>query len=701
MERSYTQANRNSDIQTAFSLLSGKKEDLFQAFQILVDAAYAGDKDAFNTLGNCFFCGDFGFKDITLAKYISDIIAGKNPSAIMQYSEEPKETESDKEIADAIKASEQKHLDSTIRSIETAIDKLQYKIDNNISAYCLEMDIQADLLRKRQEISNLIEIVKQPYYGRIDVDDGTNESNYYIGERQFDGIVSVWSEFGRHFRAKREGRFIVNGVSYTVKLRRQIDIKSGHVISVFDMPISKSLDDTQEIYDPFLRKVLEEKRGEANVSNIIRSIQQSQNEIIDFDFDKNLIVQGCAGSGKTMILLHRLANMKYNRPNMEWKNVKIITPNEMFNTYIDDISADLGINMIRRCSLPEYYLLLIERYSNTSNGRFNARTEAKNIVSDVNLDYEAKEYIYSKDFAVTLKESIRQYAEKIWRKNVAFHDKLKKIETIIGDILQKQEFHIDIESDIDTEGNIDTESDIDTKRDYHYQCILYAKVLGLYFLYGERAPLTKDTLLCIDEGQDISHLQYRLLQQVNGGTVCFNIYGDIHQTVPQICGNPNWESLQKFIAELPGQSSSNNVPLFSLQENYRNSQEIVEFYNDALKKKDRALGIKVKKYPRYVERTIISTLCKFHLLLQNRVAIIGNDFSAIPPEVKSLCIEENQGNGKASLMTVIEAKGLEFDVAFVFEDGMSENEKYIAYTRSLSELYLVSDKPTVLAEVEN
>lgn len=28
------------------------------------------------------------------------------------------------------------------------------------------------------------------------------------------------------------------------------------------------------------------------------------------------------------------------------------------------------------------------------------------------------------------------------------------------------------------------------------------------------------------------------------------------------------------------------------------------------------------------------------------------------------------------------------------------DEKYIAYTRSLSELYLVSDKPTVLAEVE-
>src|SRR5699024_1766713 len=105
--------------------------------------------------------------------------------------------------------------------------------------------------------------------------------------------------------------------------------------------------------------------------------------------------------------------------------------------------------------------------------------------------------------------------------------------------------------------------------DENIQCILYAKVLGLYYLY--RAPKIQDKLLCIDEGQDISQLQYRLLQQVNGGTVCFNIYGDISQKVPQIYGIDSWESLQQFIRDFSGQQND-YVPVFKLKENYRNSQ---------------------------------------------------------------------------------------------------------------------------------
>ena len=42
-------------------------------------------------------------------------------------------------------------------------------------------------------------------------------------------------------------------------------------------------------------------------------------------------------------------------------------------------------------------------------------------------------------------------------------------------------------------------------------------------------------------------------------------------------------------------------------------------------------------------------------------------------------------------MSVFESKGLEFSAVAVYDKGMTENEKYIAYTRALRELAVISE----------
>lgn len=42
-------------------------------------------------------------------------------------------------------------------------------------------------------------------------------------------------------------------------------------------------------------------------------------------------------------------------------------------------------------------------------------------------------------------------------------------------------------------------------------------------------------------------------------------------------------------------------------------------------------------------------------------------------------------------MDIKQVKGLEFDSAFAVEIGMDRNDRYIAYSRALSELYIVRD----------
>ena len=46
---------------------------------------------------------------------------------------------------------------------------------------------------------------------------------------------------------------------------------------------------------------------------------------------------------------------------------------------------------------------------------------------------------------------------------------------------------------------------------------------------------------------------------------------------------------------------------------------------------------------------------------------------------------------KINIMTVYESKGLEFTAVAVAEEGLTDNEKYIAYTRALKELAIIKN----------
>lgn len=660
----------------------------------LVDAAYAGDKESLIAIGDAFYCGDFGNRDSKIARYIYDIADGKKPKAISQYIDLPAPQRKDKQD---IMAEERHHLERVLLYLDEKIEELKHRLAQGFSAYFLEIDIQDDKIRKQEEINQLTASRFSPYYARFDVQNGKSNKTVYIGENRIGSeVVSVWSDFGRHYRAKNETAFDVAGVHYAVKLRRNIDIQFSTLIDIFDEFVSGSNATSNEVFDPFLQKVLQDKRGEKNISNIIRSIQKKQNDIIEYDFNKSFIIQGCAGSGKTMILLHRLANLKYNRPETDWKRVKIITPNPLFNTYIDAISENLGIKTITRCSLAQYYVLILERYSSRFRGWSKVhedklrkiRESVKDDVAYMNFAGNVVNFIYSTEFANRLRaerdnllREISSVSKNINAKghsttsyNDSYASQMAFIENTITDIL------LQYFPDGEDKGLV---AEIVHE---NCQCALYAKVLALYFLYGK--PQYTDTLLCIDEGQGITYLQYRLIQQVNNGDVCFNIYGDINQQLPQISGIETWRSLQNFIRQ-ELRKPDEVVPIFTLEENYRNSQEIVQFYNGQLQMNDRALGISINRQVKIIDASEAETVCKLNLILKNRVVVISNFETILPEQLLSLCVKDKIEAEKASFMTVAEVRGLEFDTAIVFENGMTRNERYIAFTRSLSELYIV------------
>ena len=175
-------------------------------------------------------------------------------------------------------------------------------------------------------------------------------------------FYTIWSEYGKKYRQNNINSFNINDFEYLVALRRRFDITEGKLENYYDLFNVDSEASINQITDPFLIKILEEKKGESRVTNIIRSIQLNQNDIIEHDFNSNIIVQGCAGSGKTMILLHRLANIKYNNPNRDMSKIKIITPNIHFKLFIDELSKNLGIDQIEKVTLNEFYITILMKY---------------------------------------------------------------------------------------------------------------------------------------------------------------------------------------------------------------------------------------------------------------------------------------------------------------------------------------------------
>lgn len=214
-----------------------------------------------------------------------------------------------------------------------------------------------------------------PYFGRMDFDvteSGTvmiENEQCYIGKQDIYSadhkhIVIDWrNPVGTFFYQKTEKTFHVNEFEYTLLLRRALDIKGGALRKLETEFDGADVSLEGDVIDPFLLTVLKDKRRHTRLTDIIRTIQGNQNSIIRKPIDESFVVQGCAGSGKTMILLHRLSYLMYNNPRLNLAGIKVITPNRFFDEHIDDLSRELGLNRIERYSVEEYYHYLMSKYT--------------------------------------------------------------------------------------------------------------------------------------------------------------------------------------------------------------------------------------------------------------------------------------------------------------------------------------------------
>ena len=470
--------------------------------------------------------------------------------------------------------------------------------------------------------------------------------NSPLGNRVYDRFENGIIEYG--------------GYEYKVIFRRKFDIRDGKLLAVFQ---DYSAESGGVVYDKFLAHMLEVKRGDKRLTDIIPTIQANQNAIITRPADESCVVAGCAGCGKTMILLQRLEYLGFNKK-LELDTAVIIAPGERYIEHIQPVVDDLMINAVRRMTMAALYRELILSLRGIKPNERRALS-ALAPVGDEELSTAVVAACYGNDIKrklITALAPVKQsYVKKLKEYRAALAEYERQAAWAGSDAKKPRPPVVAV--DLKRFPFLPELGGMLTK------CKLYLLLTAYCYILGK--PEFEGALF-IDEGQDYFENEYRLIAECTRATV--NVYGDENQQIDAARGIGSFSKLDALWK---------NVEHYSLNENYRNAREINEYVLGLLGTSVTSLGL---------EGGVVTSLALSELgdalggYTDDRVAVI---YSAADEATAALLRRTVPHD---ILYTVAEAKGMEYERVYAC-GALTDTQKYVAYTRALGELYIC--KPNV------
>lgn len=321
--------------------------------------------------------------------------------------DEKKLIEEEQAILDRIVSDMDKVSDSLDRSAEKYIKEWKSSKESGLG------EIYAVILHAKKGLQNIKSEKKQLYQARDElydtraelyIDDDKEKTYLQLGNHTFcDGGVNYTTNWNRpicrplwggeapeeyEFDGYDEHANYLGPIKCRLVLRRNITLRFTNVKSVAHVfPLSKKKQ--EDIITDILLQELYERRSDNEWRSIIRSIQKKQKEIVLSPLKENIVVQGCAGSGKTMIMFHRLPIVLMDYPKILQRNsLYVITPSETYVQLVNNMTSQLEISDIRMGVLNDYYNYCISKY--------NRQSDEYGIVNPtIKLSQDKEEYVYS------------------------------------------------------------------------------------------------------------------------------------------------------------------------------------------------------------------------------------------------------------------------------------------------------------------
>jgi DNA helicase II / ATP-dependent DNA helicase PcrA len=540
---------------------------------------------------------------------------------------------------DPIRIAEEKHLSYTTEQISKATQELTERL-KAVGAENLEklVDLRANpetgtdfemflyqLNEKNQSfnikdkyarLEELQYLSNNPYFARIDLKTDLPDvpPSIYIGKFGYgtdeqlvtDWRASIASIYYRYRFPQKNVEFkTIEGTHQAdLELKRTFDIHNGQLIKYYNNDIQ--LDENEII----IEKVKERTGGV--LEDIVETIQKDQMDIIEADPRQICIVQGCVGSGKSTVAIHKLAHIFFNYANyIHPERAILVVKNQILIGYLATLFPKLGIFDINFKTLRDLIVNAIFREQMAIQVDMDDAAQSENYgiaeieqiyrkiksvhklfeekIAKVFIDPELESYggyKYSSETSVyenleeifddineeieSLKEVIKDNPQSIravmYKSNVAH---LRKVLRRINDL--KYTLKNEVLKEVLQDLKIDTSKKLN-----------YADTLIYMLVYRKLIGFNKTLIYeycTIDEGQDFSLLEYAVL---NGFVLRgrFGIFGDLNQMMFKD-GIGSWDEIQKVIPE------AKKANVFKLDTNYRSTKQIIAVANKIMGKYDK------------------------------------------------------------------------------------------------------------------
>ncbi len=297
-------------------------------------------------------------------------------------------------------------------------EEIRSRKDYSAEDYRALIEKNAEIASETKKLNAFQCFFAEPYFARMDVvDDKEGYNSYYIGRKGDVNLAIVdWrAPLAVRYYQKSRVNFSINEYDYRTVLRRALSVKNGKVLdfkneylSVSDVLSKEEIAgrDEEILFDPYLRSILKSRKDDFSVHDIIRTIQEQQFNIVTRPERESFVLQGCAGSGKTMILLHRLSYLMYNNEALHPHDVLVITPSDSFNDFIDELSATLELGHVKTVTMQTYYFRVLE------NEGIDLFSKLRNESAEEPKEYLA--YLYSEAFARDIRKKIQKLFRDIY-----------------------------------------------------------------------------------------------------------------------------------------------------------------------------------------------------------------------------------------------------------------------------------------------
>ena len=595
---------------------------------------------------------------------------------------------------------------------------------NEMRSMMAESDLQVSIMQsKGNYLQRLFRIQNKPYFGsiRFKEEGSEEEDNIYIGithvEDKLDYYVHDWrSPICSMFYDYETGPASYKAPSGIIKgniiKKRQYIIEDAELKHIFDNDLN--------ISDSLLQEVLAEESSD-KMKNIVNTIQEEQNKVIRNTEDKNLIVEGIAGSGKTSVALHRIAFLLYRIPNLTSSNVVVFTPNKVFSEYISNVLPELGedntydmtfydllCQNINEYKDIENFTDFISRYykGNVDNYDIIKYKQSDEIIKDINnyinnllstikfnnkLEYdnfieidteELNNMLNYKYNRFPLFERIKEISKRIASNNYEGSTKnASSIEKKLKELLNIKLDLKDIFNNFYQSEYSKYKDKVNDKYLYYEDACIFLYIKSLLVGFNTNHVIKE---IVIDEAQDYNKLQYLIIKKTFK-TSNYTILGDTNQTI-----NPyyKYDSLEELT------SIFESSKYITLTKTYRSTGKIIDYTNKILGlnhvtaiRNDKASDIifrnNITKNDFLTDINNLKTISKSIAIITKNDKEAEKVYNMLKDDLDIMLID-GFGHIKRDLVVVPSyvVKGLEFDSVIIYTDEdnkYQEKDKYLFY----------------------